>query len=76
MICSSMPRNRERRTYRGTSQEVMEAVASAVIDNYKSVRSDAKEFGICQVSLYRFCKKKRDNMNPKSGYNQHCLQTS
>ena len=64
-----MPRNRERRTDRGTSQEVMEAAASAVIDNNKSVRSAAKEFGICHVSLYRFCKKKRDNLNLKTGYN-------
>ena len=65
-----MPRNRERRTDRGTSQEVMEAAASAVIDN-KSVRSVAKEFGICPVSLYRFYKKIRDNLSPKTGYNPH-----
>jgi hypothetical protein len=36
-----------------------------------SVRSVAKEYGICHESLRRFCAKLRENKNPKTGYRPH-----
>ena len=67
-----MPRNRKRTTDRGqVPQETMEAAAAEVLNSGKSVRSVARESGICHVSLYRFCEKMRRNENPTVGYNPH-----
>lgn len=53
-----MPRVRVRQTNRGTtSLQMMNDAVACVIENKRSIRSVAKQFGICHVSLYRFYKK-------------------
>jgi len=66
-----VPRTRVRRRGRGISQEVIEAATVEVISNNRSVRSVAKEFGICHISLHRFCVKLRKNEKSQTGYRPH-----
>lgn len=73
-----MPRVRTRTTNRGIPQVVMDAASHEVIENGKSIRSVAKTFDICHVSLYRFIKKLRSRPTsqkqlprPTTGYKPH-----
>jgi hypothetical protein len=49
----------------------MKADTAEVISNDRSVRSVAKEYGICIVSLHKFCVKLSKNENAQTGYRSH-----
>jgi hypothetical protein len=49
-----MPRVRKRTSNRGTDNEVMKQAAAICIKENKSIRSVAKDFDICYVSLTRY----------------------
>lgn len=67
-----MPRKRLRTTNRGSVNiETMQNAAKSVVDENKSIRGVAKEYGICHVTLARFCKKVRNGGPISHGYNAH-----
>ncbi|KAK6490350.1 hypothetical protein HHUSO_G4860 [Huso huso] len=73
-----MPRTYKRRTNRGTPQEVMERATKLVIEKNQTIRSVAKNFDICHVSLSRFVKKTQmasekgsETPPPVVGYKSH-----
>jgi transposase len=74
---SVMPRNRKRTTDRGKNFDNMEKAAKKVLIEKMSIREVAKQYEICHVSLYRYCKKKQKFQEgtmsepPRTGYNPH-----
>ena len=63
-----MPNIRKRKTNRGVPFPLLER-ASNDITQGKSVRSVAKSYGTCHVTLYRFYKKKSQGQtHPRVGY--------
>lgn len=67
-----MVKPRERKTNRGQiPQEVYEAAANKVINEQLSVRAVARQYEMCHVSLNRFVKAKKGNLNPVVGYRPH-----
>ncbi|KAL4134942.1 hypothetical protein QTP88_006622 [Uroleucon formosanum] len=70
-----MPRVRKRTSNRGTDIEVMKQAAQYCINESKSIRSVAKDFDICHVSLTRYITKlkamKLGGSPPKCGYRPH-----
>ena len=57
-----MPRTYVQRNKRGkTPPDVMNEAVTRVIEEKRSVRSVAKEFGICHVTLRRYVDKKITN---------------
>ena len=54
-----MPRRWVRKTNRGVSAQVLKA-ASDEVRQGKTVRSVAKDYSICHVTLSRYCKKLQD----------------
>ena len=72
-----MVRNRKRTTERGKNFGAMERAAEIVESECRPAREVAREFEICHVSLYRYCKKQRDIVEckikhpPTKGYNPH-----
>lgn len=67
----AMPRERKRRTDRGVPLPVLTLAADAVNNEGRTVRSVAKDFGICHTTLYRFIVK-TEKLGPgeevKAGY--------
>lgn len=66
-----MVRDRPRVTERGPQQNVIEAAATLVLDQNISIRAAANAHNICHVTLTRFVKKKRENVNVVMGYKPH-----
>ncbi|XP_060855541.1 uncharacterized protein LOC132933245 [Metopolophium dirhodum] len=58
----NMPRHYIRKTNRGFTSELIKAAADEVIIENKSVRSTAKKFNLCHVSLSRYVAKFKTNM--------------
>lgn len=62
-------RNYKKKTNRGDKPtSFYEEAAKIVREQKKSIRSVAKEFGICHVTLMRFIKKQKDNKEVTAGY--------
>ena len=57
MLLGIMGRKYERKTNRGNNKEDLEKAADAVKNLEKSIRSAAKDYSVCHVSLYRYCRK-------------------
>ncbi|KAE9521524.1 hypothetical protein AGLY_018080 [Aphis glycines] len=70
----NMPRHYIRKTNRGFTAELIKAAADEVIIENKSVRSTAKKYNLCHVSLSRYVAKFKTSMNndevsiPNVGY--------
>jgi len=58
-----MPRHYIRKTNRGFTAELIKAAADEVIIENKSVRSTAKKYDLCHVSLSRYVAKFKTSMN-------------
>jgi hypothetical protein len=58
-----MPRNYIRKTNRGFTTDLIKAAADEVIVENKSVRSTAKKYDLCHVSLSRYVAKLKNRMN-------------
>jgi len=58
-----MTRHYIRKTNRGFIAELIKAAADEVIIENKSVRSTAKKYDLCQVSLSRYVAKFKTSMN-------------
>lgn len=67
-----MVKPRPRKTERGLTPKIIyEEAARKVIDSNQSIRKVAKDYGMCHVSLYRYVKSLRENLQPRVGYNPH-----
>ena len=70
-----MVRQRKRKTDRGNNSDRLQEAAKDVLEYNKSVRSVARDFNVCHVTLYRYCKKKKNaqpgSSPPRTGYNPH-----
>lgn len=69
-----MVRSRKRTTHRGENAHLLEEASQIVLDQGKSVRSVASNFGLCHVTLNRYCnakKKQPGSTPPKYGYKPH-----
>ncbi|KAI4469377.1 hypothetical protein MML48_1g00097 [Holotrichia oblita] len=67
-----MVKPREKKTNRGEiPQELYEQAANAVINEKAKVRTTARQYGICHVSLRRFIIAKKNQENPQVGYRPH-----
>lgn len=67
-----MVKPREKKTNRGEiPQELYEQAANAVINENAKVRTTARQYGICHVSLRRFIIAKKNQENPQVGYRPH-----
>lgn len=76
VIGKSYATKRQRTTNRGTDIEDMKRAAEICINDGKSVRSVAKKFDICHVSLNRYIKKLKAHRDsggplPECGYRPH-----
>ena len=75
-----MVRNRKRRTEKGKNFGAIERAAEIVKSEGRPVREVAREFEICHVSLYRYCKKQRDFVEGKIKHPptiiKNCFNTS
>ncbi|KAJ8949412.1 hypothetical protein NQ318_007511 [Aromia moschata] len=60
---------REKKTNRGSIPQ--EVAANRVLNDNISVRAAARQCGICHVSLYRFLKSLKNNIQPHVGYWAH-----
>uniref|UniRef100_A0A3P9CHQ9 HTH psq-type domain-containing protein n=1 Tax=Maylandia zebra TaxID=106582 RepID=A0A3P9CHQ9_9CICH len=54
-----MPRSWKRQTDRGVPLSILERASNDVRNQGKSTRSVAKLYGICHVTLHRFCKERK-----------------
>lgn len=62
-------RTYKRKTDRGKVPfDVISSAARQVIDEDRKIRSVAKDYGICHVTLYRFVKKMKTKSNLSYGY--------
>lgn len=59
-----MPRHYVRKTNRGFTAELIKAAADEVIIDNKSVRSTAKKYNLCHVSLSRYLEQELYNSSP------------
>ena len=70
-----MVRQRKRKTDRGNNSDRLQEAAKDVLEYNKSVRSVARDFNVCHVTLYRYCKKIKNaqpgSSPPRTGYNPH-----
>ena len=70
-----MVRQRKRKTDRGNNSDRLQEAAKDVWEYNKSVRSVARDFNVCHVTLYRYCKKIKNaqpgGSPPRTGYNPH-----
>ena len=58
-----MPRHYIRKTNRGFTAELIKAAADEVINENKSVRSTAKKYDLCHVSLSQYVAKFKTSIN-------------
>lgn len=64
-----MVKPRPRKTNRGEiPRELFETAAQKVINENSSIRSVAKDYGMCHVTLYRFVSALKNNTIPTTGY--------
>ncbi len=54
-----MPRSWKRKTDRGMPLDILKRASHEVKEQGKSIRSVAKVYGMCHVTLYRFCKERK-----------------
>lgn len=66
-----MPRQRNRKTNRGPSDELMRRAANMVLEENLTVRQVARNLDVCHVTLHRYIKKIQNGQSPKMGYNPH-----
>ncbi|KAG5895078.1 hypothetical protein JTB14_021040 [Gonioctena quinquepunctata] len=67
-----MVKPRVKKTTRGEiPQELYEQAAYDVINGNAKVRTTAKKYGMCHISLRRFVIAKKNNKNPQVGYHPH-----
>ncbi|KAG5886755.1 hypothetical protein JTB14_014190 [Gonioctena quinquepunctata] len=67
-----MVKPRVNKTTRGEiPQELYEQAAYDVINGNAKVRTTAKKYGMCHISLRRFVIAKKNNKNPQVGYHPH-----
>ncbi|KAI4468033.1 homeobox-like domain superfamily [Holotrichia oblita] len=66
-----MPRQRNRKTNRGPSDELMKRAAKLVLEQNLKVRQVARDLDICHVTLHRYIRKIQSGQSPKMGYNPH-----
>lgn len=67
-----MVKPRPRKTERGLIPKIIyDEAARKVIDNNQPVRKVAREYEMCHISLYRYVKSLRNNLQPKVGYNPY-----
>lgn len=55
----SVPTSWKRKTDPGVPLNILERASNDVKEQGKSIRSVAKQYGICHVTLYRFCKERK-----------------
>ncbi|KAG5872440.1 hypothetical protein JTB14_029442 [Gonioctena quinquepunctata] len=67
-----MVKPRVKKTTRGEiPQELNEQAAYDVINGNAKVRTTAKKYGMCHISLRRFVIAKKNNKNPQVGYHPY-----
>ncbi|KAB0795832.1 hypothetical protein PPYR_09893, partial [Photinus pyralis] len=67
-----MVKPRPRKTERGIiPQTIYDEAAKKVIDENRSIRSVAKNYGMCHVTLTRYVRSLRQNEKRRVGYNPH-----
>ncbi|KAG5894268.1 hypothetical protein JTB14_007894 [Gonioctena quinquepunctata] len=69
--CEKMVKPRVKKTTRGEiPQELYEQAAYDVINGNAKVRTTAKKYGMCHISLRRFVIAKKNNKNPQIFYRE------